>query len=200
MNNKIRVHRLTGSAVLEYLPQVAKLRITVFREYPYLYDGDLQYEEKYLKTYSASPGSVIVAAFDGDTVIGAATAVPMPDADEAVRKEFIAAGYNVNDWFYFGESVLLPAYRGQGIGVEFFHHREAHARDLGGFTYITFCGVVRPDDHPHKPADYMPLTIFWQRRGYQPLPNMTCYFSWKEINETEETAKPLSFWYKELKS
>ncbi len=34
--------------------------------------------------------------------------------------------------FFFDESVLLPAYRGRGLGRPcFFDHREAHARGLG---------------------------------------------------------------------
>ncbi|WP_425058691.1 hypothetical protein SCACP_33480 [Sporomusa carbonis] len=198
MTSDFRIERLQGAAAHKYLPEVAKLRITVFREYPYLYDGDLDYEEKYLKTYTDSPGSVIVAVFAGDKIVGAATGLPMTDADHAVREAFSNRGYNLADWFYHGESVLLPEYRGCGIGVEFFRQRETHARELGGMTYATFCGVYRPDDHPLKPDGYVPLHAFWRNRGYQPLPGVRCYFTWKEIGESEESPKPLDFWYKQL--
>ena len=36
--------------------QVAALRITVFREWPYLYDGSVDYEARYLSAFAASDG------------------------------------------------------------------------------------------------------------------------------------------------
>ena len=53
---------------------------------------------------------------DDETVVGASTGLPMIAADEAFRAPFIAAGIDPARVFYFGESVLLPEYRGQGIG------------------------------------------------------------------------------------
>ena len=44
----IRVAPLTGEALDAALDDVAKLRIKVFRAWPYLYDGDLDYERNYL--------------------------------------------------------------------------------------------------------------------------------------------------------
>ncbi len=32
--------RLSGSQIAPYIDELAQLRITVFREFPYLYDGD----------------------------------------------------------------------------------------------------------------------------------------------------------------
>ena len=37
---------------------------------------------------------------------------------------------------------------------------------LGGFTHCAFCAVVRPPDHPLRPAGYVPLDAFWTARGY----------------------------------
>ena len=39
----LRIERLSGDALLQYLPELARLRITVFRAFPYLYDGDMAY-------------------------------------------------------------------------------------------------------------------------------------------------------------
>ena len=47
----IDVRVLTGAALDAALDDVARLRITVFREWPYLYDGDLEYERDYLNAY-----------------------------------------------------------------------------------------------------------------------------------------------------
>lgn len=194
----IRIQRLTGPALAARLPDLARLRIAVFRDFPYLYDGSQAYEERYLATYAGATGSVVVAAFDGDAVVGAATGVPLTNEPEVVTEPFRRLGYDVDRVFYFGESVLLRGYRGRGIGVAFFDEREAHARGFGRFTHAAFCGVVRPPDHPLRPKDYVPLDDFWRRRGFRPVPELGCSFSWKEIGDTAESSKPMRFWLKEL--
>lgn len=196
MTTTIKVITLHGRDILPFLPEVAKLRMTVFREYPYLYDGDLTYEQDYLQTYADSANSLIVLALDNNRVIGASTGIPMPDAEEAVQKEFLAGSYTVKDWFYYGESVLLPAYRGHGLGVRFFEEREHFARALN-CKFAAFCAVVRPHDHSQKPPNYVALTSFWQHRGYVPL-SLACYLSWKEVGAESETSHLLAFWFKEL--
>lgn len=189
----LRVERLTGAAARALFPDLARLRITVFREWPYLYDGDAAYEEAYLSTYADSAGGVIVAAFDGEAVVGAATAVPLADEPDEVVAPFRQAGVPVEDVFYLGESVLLPAYRGRGLGHAFFDGREARARELG-YGITAFCAVQRPADHPLRPAGYVPLDGFWQKRGYLPRPDLETTFSWTDVGETAETRKPMRFW------
>lgn len=193
----IRVEPLTGDALAMALPGLAELRITVFRAYPYLYDGDLRYERKYVEKFSQAEGAIIVGAFDGDRLIGAATGAPMVGQLDEWAAPFRERGYDLASIFYCGESVLLPGYRGRGIGHAFFDHREARARETGA-THTCFCGVVRPDDHPAKPADYRPLDGFWRKRGYAPLDGAQATFEWKEVGQRTETPHQLQFWIREL--
>jgi len=194
----IRVEPLVGEDLIRALPDLARLRITVFRDWPYLYDGTLEYERAYIEKFSRSEGSVIVAAIDGETIVGAATASPMVGHADEFAEPFKARGYNIARIFYFGESVLLKSYRGRGIGNAFFDYREAHARRLGGYTHATFCAVVRPDDHPLKPKDYVPLDAFWMKRGYRKIEGLIGHFEWLDIGERTKTAKPMQFWMKAL--
>ena len=191
------IRPLTGTALAEALPQVAALRIAVFRDWPYLYDGDLAYEERYLQSYRDSPGAVVVGAFDGDRLVGASTGTPLADHADDFAAPFAPTGLALSDIFYCAESVLLPAYRGRGIGHGFFDLREAHARALG-FSKCCFCAVIRPGDHPAKPPAYRPLDPFWRARGYRPLEGVTAAFSWKDLGDDGETAKPLQFWLRDL--
>ncbi len=193
----IRIERLQGERLQARIDDLAHLRITVFRGFPYLYDGDMAYEAQYLQTYLDSPDSVLFAVFDDDKVVGASTAIPLVDEADYVREPFVKAKLNLSQIFYFGESVLLPEYRGQGIGVRFFELREAAAVQYGSqFAY--FCAVIRPDDHPLKPVGYRPLHAFWQKRGFAPVSALVSTFSWKDIDETEESPKHLSYWRKSL--
>ncbi len=196
MAKDIRIERRSGADLIPFITDLAHLRIQVFRDFPYLYDGDLGYEKKYLQTYIDKPDSVIVLALDGGQVVGASTALPMRDETEELQRPFIEHGYDLNQVFYCSESVLDKNYRGLGIGVRFFAEREAHAAALGGFKHITFCCVERPADHPRRPADYQPLDTFWHKRGYFKHPELRTEYVWKDLDDTEETPKPMTFWLK----
>lgn len=198
MTRTIDIERVPGPALRNYLRDVARLRIEVFRNFPYLYDGDVGYEESYLQTYLQSPRAVVVLARDGAAVVGASTAIPLRDESEEFQRPFREHGYDVGEVFYCGESVLQKAYRGLGIGVRFFEEREAHARALGGFAYSSFCAVQRPENHPLRPADYVPLDRFWLKRGYTRHPELTTTFRWKDIDQPGQTDKKMVFWLKRL--
>lgn len=193
----MRVETLTGTALDAALDAVARLRIRVFADFPYLYDGDLAYERRYLESYRQSPLAVLVGAFDGDTLVGAATGTPLADHADDFAQAFAGSGYDLDSVFYCAESVLLPQWRGQGIGHRFFDLRESHAR-AHGFSHSAFCAVIRPDDHPSRPADYRPLDDFWRKRGYTPLNGVIAEFSWKDLGQAKETRKPLQFWIRKL--
>jgi len=193
----VEVVSLTGKALAAAVPALARLRIAVFRHWPYLYDGTMDYEAGYLSKFSGAEGAVIVVARDGDAIVGCATAAPLAGVEAEFSAPFRARGWNISRIFYCGESVLLPAYRGRGLGHAFFDHREAQSRSLGGFTHVTFCAVVRPPDHPLRPGAYVPLDAFWGRRGYHKAEGMTAQFAWKDIDQAIETAKPMQFWMKD---
>lgn len=191
------VRPLTGAALEAALDDVARLRIKVFQAWPYLYDGDLDYERKYLQSYRDSDKAIVVGAFDGYRLIGASTGAPLIDHADDFAAAFESTGLDLSDIFYCAESVLLSDYRGQGVGHKFFDLREAHARALG-FSKCAFCSVQRPADHPMRPESYRPLDGFWRARGYEPLPGAVAQFSWKDISEKGETQKPLQFWIRNL--
>ncbi|WP_339819581.1 GNAT family N-acetyltransferase [uncultured Paracoccus sp.] len=192
----VAVRVLTGDALADALPDVARLRIDVFRDWPYLYDGDADYERDYLRAYQ-SPGAVVVAAMDGDRIVGAATGAPMSDHATDFGAAFADRPEPLSDIFYCAESVLLRAYRGHGLGHAFFDAREDHARALGA-RWSAFCSVIRPADHPMRPAEYWPLDAFWRKRGYAPLTGVVAQFAWKDLGQATETEKTLQFWMKPL--
>lgn len=193
----LEIKSFSGSDVSPHFDDLARLRMTVFREFPYLYEGDAAYERIYLSTYAQSEGSVFVLAIDDGQVVGAATGMPMVAETDEVKAPFLAHGRDPADYFYFGESVLLSDYRGRGIGVKFFEGREAQAKRLG-LPHTTFCAVERPADHPRRPADYVPLNAFWAKRGYTHHPELATTFSWRDLDESEKSPKPLSFWIRTL--
>jgi GNAT superfamily N-acetyltransferase len=197
MAEGLRIERFSGRGVVPWISAVARLRIAVFREYPYLYDGSLAYEQEYLKELAGSERSVVVVALDGDEAAGASTGMPLAEEPAELQRPFREAGMDPAAVFYCAESVLLPAYRGRGLYPRFFAEREAHARALG-FAVSTFCAVERPEDHPRRPSDYRPLDGIWKRLGYARRPDLRATISWKDLDEEAESPKPMVFWVKPL--
>lgn len=192
-----QLRTLTGAALDAALDDVAALRIAVFRDWPYLYDGSLDYERRYLETYRTSPGAIVVGAFDGTALVGAATGTPMEDHAAEFAAAFAGVNIPLDQVFYCAESVLLPAYRGHGIGHGFFDHREAHARAMGR-NHVAFCAVMRPDDHPMRPPNARSNDAFWRGRGYAPMPGVVAEFDWTDVGQTASSLKSLQFWIRSL--
>jgi len=198
MSSQVEIGRVVGEEIRDIVPELARLRVAVFRAFPYLYDGDAAYEASYLQTYVRSPRAAVIVARAEGRIVGASTCLPLTDETENVIAPFLARGWDPASVFYFGESVLLPELRGQGVGVAFFAGREAHARALSTCDYAAFCAVQRPPDHPARPADYQPLDAFWTRRGFVKRPDLHCEMAWKDLGEADETSKALTFWVKSL--
>lgn len=195
--SQITVLPLQGDALRAAIPDLARLRCEVFAQWPYLYEGDPAYESDYLRDFAVAPGAMLIAAKDGEQIVGIATASPMSGQKPAYQAKFTERGIDVATLYYFGESVLLEAYRGQGLGHAFFDHREAQARRHGARA-ATFCGVMRPEDHPARPADFSPLDSFWRKRGYEMIPGLISTFSWKDIGDEAQSEKPMQYWMKSL--
>lgn len=193
----IAITTYTGETVRPFLNEIARLRIAVFREFPYLYEGTIEYEMKYLSDYVSSANSLIVLATSNAEIVGASTAIPLDGADPEFREPIEASGTNAREVFYFGESILLPEFRGRGLGHQFFDKREVHALKLG-FRSTGFFSVIRADNHPLKPDGYRSHDLFWEKRGYSRQNSTIARFPWKQIGEPQETLQKLVFWQRKL--
>jgi GNAT superfamily N-acetyltransferase len=182
---------------LSAIPALSDLRIRIFRNWPYLYDGTAEYEAAYLAEFIREPGSVLVVAQDGDIIVGAATGSPMTGQKQEFQEPMRRNGLDVARIFYFGESVLRPDYQGQGIGHQFFDAREAAARTAGA-GQTSFCAVIRPDNHPLRPETPRDLHPFWRARGYVPVDGLTGILQWQDVGDEAESAHLMQFWLRDL--
>lgn len=198
MTAQLTFVRKTGAGIAEVFDDLARLRIAVFKDYPYLYEGSVEYEKGYLQTYLQSEQAFLFAVYDGDTMVGATTSIPLKDETAEIRKPFQDAGFDEKAICYFGESILLPPYRGLGLGHRFFDEREAHAQSFGNFEICCFCSVDRGESHPQKPAGYRPNDAFWLKRGYRKEPALQSTMEWPDLGEPVSTPKTMIFWTKPL--
>ncbi len=193
----LSVQAASGPELEAAIPELSRLRVAVFREFPYLYAGDPDYETRYLRSYLDAPDSLVVLVRDAQQVVGASSALPLKGEQPVLRAPWEAAGLDVDRVWYLAESVLLPRYRGRGLGVRFFEERERRGRELG-YDTASFCAVERPPDHPRRPDDYVPLDTFWGHRGYVRQPELVARLPWQDLDEAQESPKSMVFWTKAL--
>lgn len=98
----LEIKRLKGKEIENAIEDLARLRLAVFREYPYLYDGDMEYEKRYLNTYIESEGAVLIVVKDADKIVGASTAIPLECETVECQKPFLEHQFPLRDIFYFG--------------------------------------------------------------------------------------------------
>ena len=179
------------------IDELATLRIGIFRDWPYLYDGTIDYERQYLAHLKGDRDAAIVIARDGAKVVGPATASPMLHQEPAFRGPLERLGEDPSGFFYFGESVLVPECRGRGIGHAFFDAREGAALAMGARA-TCFYAVVRQQDHPLRPSSARDLHPFWTKRGYRPLPDAVASYEWKDVDQVAPRQHRLQLWLRRL--
>jgi GNAT superfamily N-acetyltransferase len=198
-NNSISYKSITGQQIKDWIIPLAELRIQIFKDWPYLYLGSLDYERNYLSRYAQAEKSFINMAFDGEKLIGATSCIWLPhESDTQIKKAFTDRNFDSNKIVYFGESIVFSEYRGLGIGSQFMQVRENFAKNICKADYTAFCSVVRPKDHPLKPSDYLTLDHFWSKRGFKKQDGMFCKMIWPDINDSGESEKTLQFWMKKI--
>lgn len=188
---------LTGAAITDALDDLAALRLDIFPEYPYLYQGRREDELTYLATYAEAPDACVILAREGGTVIGAATGMPLVHEDAQMIDALSGTPLPFGEVYYVGELLFYPAYRNCGLGRKLLDRLESHIRSLGRYCTLTCATVERPNDHPLRPHDYISITRFLARTGFARLPGVTTSFMWRETDGVKRD-HPMQFWSKEL--
>ena len=188
---------LQGSQIQEYLDQIAQLRLTIFKEYPYLYDGRLKDELVYLQHFANHAETIAIIASCGNQLAGAVTAIPLQFESEELTSPFAVTPYPVERVMYVGELLFYPDYRNKGLGTRLLSRIEQHTLTWNNYEYLTSATVMRPEDHSCRPEGYVPIERFLQRNRFDKLPGVTSHFTWKEIDGTRRDHE-MQFWIKAL--
>jgi len=180
-----------GSQIEPCLEMLGQFRIDIFREYPYLYDGDMAYEAAYLQRYAQSQDGVLCLLLDEQGIRGACTGLPLMDEDASFQAPF--EKHEQQHIFYIGEVMVRANARGQGLGPQLIKAMLDQI-DMQRFPIQCLYTVDRGDAHPAKPAQYRAPDYLWQRFGFSLVPEKLAYFSWKDLGDRHATSKPMRVW------
>lgn len=160
---------LTSDQVNTYLNDIASFRIKYFKDFPYMYEGNMDYEQKYIGGFVKDKKAILVVAVKDNQIVAVSTALPLiSDADILgdAPKKFLEKGLNPKDFFYYGEIIIKPEYRGLGVAKAIMSIQEAFAKNLN-YKKITLSTVVRSKDDPRAPIDYISSDIVWHNLGFK---------------------------------
>jgi hypothetical protein len=194
----LEVYQLNGDQARSYFEEIAKLRLSMFLEYPYLYRGTLAYEKEYLEHYFVSKKSVIYLALHHERVVGFSNIIPLEEALLEIQFAFLDQGIDISKHMYLGEAILAPEYRHtKGLVSALSTISEVHAKEHG-YEIVTFMSVDRPEDHPYKPEGYHSHDELFKYFGYHQNDQVKIRLSWTQIDTGIETDNTLSVWEKKI--
>jgi GNAT superfamily N-acetyltransferase len=188
---------LKGSQIQDYLEQIAQLRLTIFKEYPYLYDGGLKDELVYLQHYTNHAEATAIITSCGNELAGAVTAIPLQYESEEITSPLASMQYPVECTIYIGELLFYPDYRNKGLGTRLLSGIEQHFHSQKNYEYLTSATVNRAEDHLCRPEGYVPIERFLQRNQFAKMPGVTTHITWKEIDGVHRDHE-MQFWIKAL--
>lgn len=193
----LTIQAFKGPEAKIYFKQIATLRITMFKEFPYLYEGSIEDEEEYLSIYFNSPNSVILLVLDKDKVVGFSSSIPLSEEMEEIKNPFVESDLDINSIHYIGEMIIETAYRTKGMFNIMANYQEEYARSKE-YLSIVFMTVIREHNHLLKPKNYRCLEILWKYLGYELLEGIKVKFSWKQVDGECPQDNQLGIWFKKL--
>jgi ribosomal protein S18 acetylase RimI-like enzyme len=193
---------LVGLQLASMVTTISDWRVKNFKEYPYLYEGNNDYEKAYTKSYIDSLKSAVIVAYDEDEKLaGFLTCLPLIDDEEflsTAKPVFLNAQLDPEKFYYCGEVIIEGNYRKQGIARKLFAKFEEHAKELG-YDNGCFVTIEHPENHPLKPKDYEDPSIVWHHFGYEKTDIVvTAVYPTIDGNGFSDKENKLVFWIKKI--
>lgn len=185
---------IKGKEIEKYAKYIASLRLMMFKEFPYLYLGTLEHEAKYLSFYSDSPDATLILAKQDDCIVGLLTGMPMTQICKHItdfKKILDENNRTLESAYYYGEALVLPAYRGQGILTKMFQEQENIIKKM---NYNQAYGItsVRDKDDVRRPENYRDTDTLWKHLGLIKT-NMVYGGEWPTLTKTGDIAVEMNW-------
>jgi cupin 2 domain-containing protein len=119
------------------------------------------------------------------------TATLLRQASETLQQHGIVP----EQFYYFGEMILVPEYRNKGIGKQMLEALKNAGREQG-LSRFCFLSVARSRDDVRRPADYVDSDVAFYRFGFEKTEAFVMA-EWRTIQEDgriEKVSNRLDFW------
>ncbi len=195
MTMPIDTHLITRRSIAEQIEELGQFRIAIFRDWPYLYDGNMPYERDYLSRYARCESSFVLVGRDAHGIRYACTAIPLKHELPQFQQSFLERQIPVDNKFYLGEIMVRRELRGQGMGRLLMNKALSTIAELNHpSAEVVLATVIRPSTHPLKPADYNASDHLWTKSGFARRDDLVMTLDWKDIDQERETTKEMVYW------
>lgn len=200
--NPYSIKLLTKEELKPLLPFVAALRIKIFREYPYLYEGDFIEEMEDLRNCSQKSHNAVAIACHNNIPIGFLYGIPLTEFashfENPVVDLFKEKKLAPETCYYFADIIILPEHRGNHLSKKLFDTLETYAQEQG---YCSASFITESHEfHPLKPVDYKSLDPLWNSLNYKKT-GLVSHGSWQTHKADGTIVKELhvaDIWFKNL--
>ncbi len=189
-----------GHQIVNYLEDVASFRIKYFKDYPYLYVGDQNYERKYLSGFANDSKGLLILVKQNKKIIAVSTGVPLvtnSDILDGAEDGFRSKKLNPFENYYYGEVIIDYAFRGRGIIGKVYELQETFAKSQN-FKSVAIATVVRSDDDIRRPENYRSSDPLWLKLGFNRT-GIQFNFNWPTIREDltiSDCSNCMEYWIK----
>ena len=196
--SSIAIEVLKGNEVIPHLKRLIEIRLSFYRDYPYLYDGSIEDEENYLRMYGNSENTLLVVAKRDDEVVGAILGLPLPESPEENKEAFQDLEISPEDLFYLGDNIVIRELKIGNVQEQMYHQFEGAVNHLKKYRGIVVCEIERDVNDPKKITNDTFYEFAWHTQGFIREPNQIVNFSWKEIGDSKSSNHHMVFWRKSL--
>lgn len=192
---------LTGQDIKPVIGFVAQKRLDTFCEYPYLYEGTMEYERAYLENFSIPENNAAIAmAYYNQKAIGFVTAIPLIHA-EIVQESLPSLeneGINTKKCFYISEGIVDQEHRKQKIALRLYGLIKKYAHEKG-FTIESVLNESH-EEHPLKPKNYIDINnTFIAHGAVKTITTLKAIWPTFQVDgSVKEQEHVLQYWVKNL--
>lgn len=184
---------LKGKEAGRYIDDLADLRISYFREYPYFYQVNRSVEKEYLTTYSRSPNTLFVVA--GEEAVGVLTGCPLTESIEGYQRPFVNKKMELDKVFCLGEFVFQSGYENEAIQKKMYEQLEEQIRKERKYSQIVVYEIVRLENDLEPPG-YVSIEEFWEKMGFVKQADLALSIPWEDSRTNRLVDHTLVAWLK----
>lgn len=198
----VHLETFKGADIQPYTRLLSEMRLKEFRQFPYLYIGNMEDDLAYTQTFSSTPQGRLIVAFQGNQVVGVRSGMPLETPLfflDRWRSFLQKQGINTKKCFFSGEIVIDPAFQKKGLRSQLMNQYFQEVEAMG-FTSIMAITSLRPLDHPLRPQDYVDIDM--PRYGFENT-NIVLSNTWPTLQAdgtVKEQENHLIVWMKNLKA
>lgn len=198
--NILKIEILSGNEVDPFACELGWVRMSHFREYPYLYDANIVEESKYLSDFLNSDDKLLVRITENGTLLSLLSGYDFASESEILDIAAREVG-DLGKTFYFAEFIVEKHARKRGLSRLMMESALPFISSLG-YQTASILTVQRNSSDPRMKKGYTSSDPVWSRLGFKKT-STSCDHEWAtfldaDLSKSKPVLNTLNLWTKTL--